>query len=89
MLDWIHVSDTPEKPSNFRTVYDIFATPKMFMLDSDKKIFAKEIGVEQLEQVLKQKFKIKNDDTWVLDEDGKLPGTGKEDGHSEDDGHGH
>jgi len=87
--DWIHVSDTPEKPSNFRTVYDIFATPKMFLLDKDKKIFAKEIGVEQLEDVLKQKFKIKNDDTWVLDKDGNIPGSKEEKDSEEEEDHAH
>ena len=47
-LDFINVSDTPEKPDYFRTHYDIFATPKVFILDKDKTIIAKDIGVEQI-----------------------------------------
>lgn len=49
---WINVSDTPETPHPFRTLYDIYATPKIFLLDKDKKIIAKQIGVEQLGEIL-------------------------------------
>lgn len=47
-LNWINVSDSPEYPSNFRTVYDIFSTPQLYVLDKDKTIIAKKLGVEQL-----------------------------------------
>ncbi|TXC82114.1 TlpA family protein disulfide reductase [Luteibaculum oceani] len=58
-LPWINVSDTPERPNGFRTVYDIFAYPKVFLLDEDKKIIAKQIGVVQLGDILLDKLKLK------------------------------
>ncbi len=65
-LDWINVSDNPEinknaynylnittiESLNFRDTYDIYSTPRVFLLDEDKKILAKRIGVEQLEELL-------------------------------------
>ncbi len=61
-LSFINVSDTPEinknaydyldrttvNSLNFRTIYDIFSTPQVYVLDKDKKIVAKKLGVEQL-----------------------------------------
>jgi hypothetical protein len=37
---------------NFRTTFDVYATPKIFLLDKDKKIVAKQIGAEQLVDIL-------------------------------------
>lgn len=37
---------------NFRSTFDVFSTPKMFLLDADKKIIAKQLGAEQLEELL-------------------------------------
>jgi thiol-disulfide isomerase/thioredoxin len=37
---------------NYQQTYDIFATPKVFVLDKDKKIIAKGITVSQLEDLL-------------------------------------
>jgi thiol-disulfide isomerase/thioredoxin len=37
---------------NFRTTFDVYATPKIFLLDKDKKIVAKQIGAEQLGEIL-------------------------------------
>jgi thiol-disulfide isomerase/thioredoxin len=37
---------------NFRTTFDVYATPKVFLLDEDKKIVAKQIGTEQLGEIL-------------------------------------
>ncbi len=65
-LDWINVSDNPEinknaynylnfttiESLNFRDTYDIYSTPRVFLLDKDKKILAKRIGVDQLEELL-------------------------------------
>lgn len=47
-LPWINVSDNPEYPSNFRDSYDIFSTPKVYLLDADKKIIAAKLMPEQL-----------------------------------------
>ena len=33
---------------NFRTTFDVYATPKLFLLDKDKKIIAKQVGAVQL-----------------------------------------
>jgi peroxiredoxin len=50
-LTWMNVYS----PHNIRSVltnYDAYSTPKLFILDSDKKIAAKDIGVEQIDQVI-------------------------------------
>ena len=39
---------------NFRTTFDVYATPKMFLLDEDKKILAKQVGAVQLAEILSQ-----------------------------------
>jgi hypothetical protein len=38
--------------NNFRAHYDISSTPVLYLLDNEKKIFAKKIGVEQLTEIL-------------------------------------
>jgi thiol-disulfide isomerase/thioredoxin len=43
---------TTLKSLNFRTTFDVFATPKVFLLDRDKTILAKQISAEQLEDIL-------------------------------------
>ncbi len=61
-LTFINVSDTPEinknaydyldkttvNSLNFRTIYDIYSTPQVYVLDKEKKIIAKKLSVEQL-----------------------------------------
>ena len=37
---------------NYQTTYDIFSTPRVFVLDKDKKIIAKSISLSQLEDFL-------------------------------------
>lgn len=37
---------------NFRTTFDVFATPKMFLLDRNHVVVAKQIGAEQLGEIL-------------------------------------
>ena len=37
---------------NYQNTYDIFSTPKVFLLDKDKKIIAKSISISQLEDML-------------------------------------
>lgn len=37
---------------NFRTTFDVYATPKVFLLDADKQIVAKQVGAEQLGEIL-------------------------------------
>lgn len=45
--EWINVYD-PYGRSNFRTYYNIKSTPQIFILDKDKNIIAKRIGVDQI-----------------------------------------
>ncbi len=46
-LKWLNVYD-PNNETNFRRLYDIYSTPVLFLLDANKTIIAKRIGVEQL-----------------------------------------
>ena len=39
---------------NFRTTFDVYATPKMLLLDKDKNIIAKQVGATQLAEILSQ-----------------------------------
>lgn len=48
---WIHAWD-PESTSNYRRLYDVYSTPVVYLLDEKKKIVAKRLGVEQLDQFL-------------------------------------
>ena len=43
---------TTLKSLNFRTTFDVFATPKVLLLDKNKKIIGKQIGAEQLGDIL-------------------------------------
>lgn len=45
---------------NFHDTYDIYATPKIFVLDKDKKIISKGLTVSQLEDFLDHMQNIKN-----------------------------
>lgn len=67
-LPWMNISDTPEinknawnyinkglttlESLNFRDIYDIYSTPVVLVLDKDKKILGKRIGVEQIEEFI-------------------------------------
>lgn len=81
-LNWINVAD-PTFKTDFRNSFDINATPKIFVLDKDKKIIAKGIGVEQLGEFLKN-YRERGD---TLKGDFTDPLLIKE--HHEGDGHGH
>ena len=72
-LEWINVSDTPEsnenaheliyqgkttlESMNFRDTYDIFSTPKVFVLDADKKIIATKLSPEQIGEFIENHSK--------------------------------
>ena len=43
---------TTLKSLNFRTTFDVYATPKMFLLDRNKKVIAKQVGAEQIGEIL-------------------------------------
>ncbi|TVR68842.1 MAG: DUF5106 domain-containing protein [Marinilabiliales bacterium] len=50
-LDWVNVFD-PQNETNFRFNYDIYSTPTLYVLDADKTIIAKRIGIETIEQMV-------------------------------------
>lgn len=45
---------------NFRTTFDVFATPKMFLLDKDKRVIAKQVGAEQIGEILARETQAKS-----------------------------
>lgn len=56
LAGWIHVWD-PGYKSNYRKFYDVYSTPLVYLLDENKKILAKRLGVEQLEEFLERELK--------------------------------
>ncbi len=58
-LNWINLSD-PEIRSNFRYEYNIETTPQIYILDSNKKIIAKKLDVEQIEEFIKKQIEFKS-----------------------------
>lgn len=62
--DWIHVHQTEamkktEQQSGrpgFRQMYDVYQTPMLYLLDKDKKILAKKLNYEQLDEFLGHRF---------------------------------
>jgi thiol-disulfide isomerase/thioredoxin len=55
--DWINVIDLENK-SNFRGKYNVMGTPRLYLLDSHKKIIAKQISSEALAEILENEFKL-------------------------------
>jgi peroxiredoxin len=51
-LDWINVSDTYSQ-SDYHKIYDVEATPVIYLLDANKNIIAKKISPSDLNKVLK------------------------------------
>ncbi|MBX7095493.1 MAG: DUF5106 domain-containing protein [Flavobacteriales bacterium] len=49
--EWITTGKTDLKSLNYRTTFDIYSTPKVFLLDKDKRIIAKQIEAEQAEKL--------------------------------------
>lgn len=63
--DGIEGNDEQGKPTtfslgtNFRSLYDVYSTPTLYLLDKSKKIIAKRISIETLEKILEDEFKKK------------------------------
>ena len=55
--DWINVNDL-ENISNFRGKYNIMGTPRLYVLDAKKKIIAKQIDADALDEILENEFKL-------------------------------
>jgi hypothetical protein len=65
LTDWIHVYETAAqrdsgyaagKP-NYRQLYDVYQTPILYLLDKDKRIIAKKLTYDQIDEVLNVKMK--------------------------------
>ncbi|SDC88704.1 TlpA family protein disulfide reductase [Williamwhitmania taraxaci] len=50
-LFWINAYDS-EYNTNFRNLYDIYSTPVIYLLNKDKKIIAKRIGTDSLDELI-------------------------------------
>jgi thiol-disulfide isomerase/thioredoxin len=68
LKNWIHVYQTEaqkkevedaKKPS-FKQLYDVTQTPTLFLLDKDKRIIAKKLTLEQLDELITTKIKTEN-----------------------------
>ncbi|MDD2279008.1 MAG: thioredoxin-like domain-containing protein [Bacteroidales bacterium] len=55
-LNWINVWD-PYRSTNYHKLYDIYSTPILYILDKDKRIIAKRIGIESLERFIEEELK--------------------------------
>lgn len=51
-LDWINVAD-PYRQNNFRYEWDLQSTPQIFVLDKDKRIVARRMSAEQVEDYIR------------------------------------
>lgn len=58
-LNWINLAD-PNTRSNFRYEYNIETTPQLYILDNQKKIIAKKLDVEQIEDFIDKQIEIKS-----------------------------
>ena len=58
-LNWLNVWDS-HTATDFKNIYDIYSTPVIYILDENKKILAKRIGVEQLPDFFENYFRDKS-----------------------------
>jgi len=65
LTGWIHVYETTEqkeavsaagKPS-YKQLYDVYQTPVLYLLDKDKRIIAKKLSYQQIDEVISLKIK--------------------------------
>ena len=64
-LEWIHIYQSKQAKeeeakkgvANFRQLYDVFKTPTLYLLDSQKRIIGKMLSIEQFDEVLQAKIK--------------------------------
>ncbi len=67
LKEWIHVYETNEKKNEiiamkkpgYKQLYDITQTPVLYLLDKEKRIIAKKLTLQQMEEVLQAKIKNK------------------------------
>jgi thiol-disulfide isomerase/thioredoxin len=56
LTGWINAVD-PFFKTKFKTIYDIRTTPQVFVLDDEKEILIKRIGIDQLKEVMNDMIK--------------------------------
>ena len=64
LSDWINVYETKEAENlisstnqpSYKQLYDVIQTPTMFLLDKEKRIIAKKLGPQQINDLLKTKW---------------------------------
>jgi thiol-disulfide isomerase/thioredoxin len=62
---WLHVYQLPSKAKedsdaqrpSYKQLYDVYQTPTLFLLDKDKKIIAKKLAFEQMDEIITIKSK--------------------------------
>jgi hypothetical protein len=62
---WVHVYQTAEQKdrenkagkASYKQLYDVYQTPVLYLLDKEKRIIAKKLTYEQIDEVLKLKMK--------------------------------
>jgi len=67
LKDWIHVYQTEETKKaiadsqrpGYKQLYDITQTPTLYLLDKEKRIIAKKLTLQQMDDLLQTKLKIK------------------------------
>jgi hypothetical protein len=57
-LGWVNIAD-PHVRSNFRYEYNLETTPIIYVLDNQKKIIAKKLDVDQIEEFINKQIEIK------------------------------
>jgi hypothetical protein len=55
-MNWINVNGTHSITSDFHELYDISGTPRLYLLDQEKKIMAKHFKVAQLIPIIEKQF---------------------------------
>lgn len=55
-LNWMNLMDQ-QNVTGLHTIFDIYSTPVIYLLDENKKILAKRISVEQLEEFMDRQFR--------------------------------
>ena len=64
LSDWMHVYETKEHQEatekagqpGYRQLYDVYQTPILYLLDKDKRIIAKKLSYQQLDEVINLKM---------------------------------
>jgi hypothetical protein len=65
LKNWLHVYQLPSQhdaeasagKAGFRQLYDVYQTPILYLLDKDKRIVAKKLTYQQLDEVINLKLK--------------------------------